>query len=451
MPRQVPVYQVGEPGWEGIGGCRWRRDDDDFAFNWPELGLGATLFDLRDSGSDTYAKIRIERTNVERGYHLMLTRINLWSSTAGKSLAGNLAERYEAPWPLLLEQAFVIAKDAWTQASPIVDLKQYVPKERPPDLIPGFLPYGTPTILYGKWGTGKSNVALAAGAMVLSGMSCAYLKAAQQGPVMVLDAESYEEDVRHRMHAILTGMGVPGGLAGIPDGWFLYQRVEHNIIDSGKQMGVEMRRRGVKLVIGDSIAKLVGGSVKDDDTANDLMRVIRRWGDLTTLLLAHIPKSDVYGRDAGKGPASILGSGQFEAQARKTWEIRKSDDITKEQGMAVALFNRKVNLGFENNPLGLRLHFDGDPQWPSAIRFGGWSVDADPTLAGGISVGKRLKALLRRHGPMDNEDAAEQLGVEAATVRAAAARENGITNINTARGRGAQARWSMLSEREEGT
>lgn len=419
----LPAWAEGDAGWQAKGACYWRRDADSFVFNWPSSGVAMGLDNLHATARQLHADVTVEYLG---GGHLGYSRHDLWSNAAQATLRRHLEDmtvkprRDEAqvpiPWAQLIEQAFSIAKRSWNERREPQDMSLWTPGSRPLDHFPGFAPFGAPTVVYGAGGGGKSQFLQALMLSTVTGRAFdARFRPAVTGPGLYLDWEDDDDTNGRRACAVLAGMGLP---AERPPRGYYYQFMDRPLVEAAKWIEADIERLGVKVVLVDSLQRACRGSVKDDDVASEIMNVVRRWKSCTTFLVGHVPKFDAHGD--GKTAATIIGSVVFENMARQVWELRKSGDIPRDQGMAIGLYDRKRNRGIEKPPVGLRLHFEGDPDFPTAIRFGGWSVDGDPTLAQGLAFHERVLAIIRRMGAMDKTGLAAETGESEEKCRKAA-------------------------------
>ena len=449
----LPAWAEGDAGWQATPsrGLVWRRDGDEFTFLWPPHGVGMVYTNLRDgSGSgppSIHGEVRVERmVNGAAPAHILTARVDLLSSTLKTSLGNNLGRvelpdrDAQPPWAQLIEQSSEITRTRFRQGEPFLDLARHRPAERPGYLLRDFLPAGQPTIIYSRGGTGKSLVAIAICASVVSGLPLARgLDPALTGAAAYLDWEADEDEQWHRATAVFRGFGYDA----IPEGRFIYRRMHRPLAEDAGTVEAELSRRGVRVAIIDSLLPATGENAVEGDAAYRVMGAVRRWRDVTPVIVAHVNKAEAT-TDA-KGPKSIYGSMFFEYLARMTWELRKSADVPDGDGMAVGLFNRKYNRR-QARPIGLRLSFEGAGDWPERIGFSSWSIDGDATLSGGLSVGARIVSALRRLGPLDTEALAEEVDAEPATVARVARKLSLVTNTTPGRGRGSAATWALRAD-----
>jgi hypothetical protein len=446
----LPAGWLNSGGWHEVGSCAWRRDDDTFTFVWANANARLVLDHIRESGAgDIQTEITV--TDADGSHHVHWARLNLLSTTARESLANTLTKRQKAsgatgpeltPWPLLIERACMTTGKQWRMGSPFLDLADHRPGARPRDLLTRFLPYGQPAILYARGGSGKSFVATGICASVITGRALATgIEPTETGPVLYLDWEGDEDEQHGRIVATLRGMGVEQ----IPRGMFLYRRQHRPLVEDAGRIGEEIARAGIKLVVVDSLVAAMAGSAIEEGTAREMLNAMRSW-KATPLMIAHVNKADA--TSDGKGAKTIYGNMFFEYLARITWEVRKSESIADGDGMAVGLYNRKVNRA-PKSFFGLRLRFDGDPDFPDVIRFHGWSVADDESLSGTLPLGARIIDAVRRFGPMDNDQLAERLSgdetIKPDTIGRTARRLSVLVNTQAEQGgRSVKAIWGLL-------
>ena len=431
--------------WHVAGGCRWRRDGDDFRFEWEPCGVALDLAILREHGDSLTAQLRVRTHPGDR--HIRIARLNLWADRTRLSFADGLAKDTPLPrdtytWRELIEQASAIALEQWTEPKPVIDLSEHTPGERPGEAIMGLFPARQPSAIYSRGGVGKSVLSLAFAASIVTGRPLIRgLDPMIAGPVLYLDWEGDEDEQHLRLRAILAGMG-----ERLEDyrGGFIYHRLDRPLLDESRFVRMQIEKHGIEAVVVDSLTAALHGSINDDDVAREFWNIVLSWR-LTSLTIAHVNKAE--SKQKTSEPKTIMGSMLHEQRPRGTWEVVPSREGF-DNGTALALFHRKTNRRFKA-PVGLRVRFDGADDIPDAIRFEGYSVDGDATLSGGLPLGKRIWSAIKRYGPMDIDQLAEELDEDVARIGRAVRKHPGIVNANPSKGgKGIKAVWALKTDRE---
>ncbi len=225
-------------------------------------------------------------------------------------------------------------------------------------LVPGLLPKGKPTILYGAGGTGKSAFAAALTICLELGKPFLGLPVIQS-KVLYLDWETDEGDIAFRMNAAARGMG----LTEAPP--VNYVSLVRPIEDQTAQLAALVAQECVDVVIIDSVGMAMASAKDGADASDGAIRFFRALRSLKASVLAidHISGEDV--RRGNKGAPKPYGSVYKWNSARNAFEIRVSDDTNPER---LVLKHRKSNLGPKSPDAHILYQWSGDE-----VRF---SVDA---------------------------------------------------------------------------
>ena len=230
-------------------------------------------------------------------------------------------------------------------------------------VLPGRLPVGATTILYGDAGTLKSWTAIHVAVCVAAGAPWLGQDVAPQ-PVAYVDVELDEDEFLRRAYPLARGLGLPG----VPKGLH-YLQLEGSLAGPATIGAVAPWLAEVKagLVVLDSLSVACSGADLERPAAmTDVMQRLRAWG--TVLALDHIPKPPPGVNQSHLRP---FGSQFKYAIARSVLQMH-----TAETGQALILRHVKSNFGPRQDPLGIRVAF-GDGR----ITLEGLPLDS-PELAG---------------------------------------------------------------------
>ncbi|WP_296164712.1 AAA family ATPase [uncultured Brevundimonas sp.] len=220
---------------------------------------------------------------------------------------------------------------------PVVDLARWADCEPPPRdfLIPGLIPNGCVTSLYGDGGSGKTMIAL----WLMVAMACRYgAKWMDETPLgfrsVGLFAEDDEAELVRRVHRLCSGLDVDfscvaPGIIMVP-GVGMDTIVAHFHADTGelvitpimRSLIDKVRAEGASLLVLDYAAAVFGGNELDRSQVSVFMRwlnAVAREENIAILLLGH-PSVD--GMKSSRGTS---GSTAWRNQARSFLSLTVDD------------------------------------------------------------------------------------------------------------------------------
>lgn len=174
-------------------------------------------------------------------------------------------------------------------------------------LLPGYLPAGVPTLLYGPSKRGKSTVARALAAMVTTGRRLPAMRPGTPAPVIWFGSE---EDTRAVIGPRLAAAGADMDLVHFPgelrDGTMRRLRV----LDHGRELQAVVERCGAGLVVFDPVRAYCGGQSSPDsgETATGVLQALTDLGQLTGCACLVVKQP----RKSGRGGADEQISGSME-------------------------------------------------------------------------------------------------------------------------------------------
>jgi hypothetical protein len=193
-------------------------------------------------------------------------------------------------------------------------------------LVPDILPAGQRTALVGRWGTGKSWLALdLAMAVVFGSPFLGDTLAATRGPVVILDAEGGGPRAVNRFNQLRIGRGIPARsrLKRRDIHWFSLRDFNLSWEDAAGKLAALVAPIEPVLIVMDTLAKVMG--MPDENSNAAAARVTRGLCELnqTTsaalLLLAHPAKTE-------SGDASVRGAGELSADLDVLWTLQRSGE-----------------------------------------------------------------------------------------------------------------------------
>jgi hypothetical protein len=270
-------------------------------------------------------------------------------------------------------------------------------------VLPGRVPAGATTILYGDAGTLKTWAALHVAVCIAMGAPWLGQPVTQQ-PVVYVDIELDEEEFLRRAYPLARGLGRPG----VPEGLH-YLQLKSSLGDPATIPAIAPWLAEVQagLVVLDSLSVACFGSdLERPATMTDVMQQLRAWG--TVLALDHIPKPLPGTNQSHLRP---FGSQFKYAIARSVLQMH-----TAESGQALIIRQVKSNFGPRQDPLGLRITFSGVER----VTVEGLPLDS-PELAGldeNLPVSEQVaRALGEQPTGATPVELAAELGMSVKTVR----------------------------------
>src|SRR3990167_3063224 len=217
-------------------------------------------------------------------------RINILSSSAKESFARQLKDSFvsskKIAWPLIFSQACELLENSIRKQS---SEEAYSPalSVETNYLIKPFIEEGSPNIIFGKGGSGKTYLALRMALSLATNEPFLGIVPDRQTNTLFVDYENNVNIFSNRITKLLAGVQIKESVEtklwyfstkGIP-----LHDIKHRIIES-------IRKRNIGLVIIDSAALACGGEPESAEIANRLFNAINSL-KTTVLLIAHETKS----------------------------------------------------------------------------------------------------------------------------------------------------------------
>jgi hypothetical protein len=355
---------------------------DDYTLGWPDT-VQLLFVAPRESSDGIYAELTV-RLGADT---LSWGRLNLASTSMREGLVKKLREAApDVAWRERLELACREIATRVRAGAAIVALEPAKPAPGGRYLVEKLLPLGETAVLYGDGGVGKGWLELAVGLIATCGGELpGGLRATNATRVLLLDYESTLEEQQERLYFLSAAL--PGELGAIE-----YRAMTRPIADEAAQLRREIARRGIGLVIVDSLGPACGGEPESAEAAIRAMNALRTLSPATRLVIAHVSKASA----DNHGPARPYGSVFVQNLARSTWEVRRAKD--EDDDLVVALYHRKANHGRLHPPISLRLAFTD-----SAVTIAAADLGQQADLMAGLSITRRILHALRA-GPKTEDD-----------------------------------------------
>lgn len=377
-----------------------RREGLDLALVWPN-GIRFALTAIRD-GRDG---VRGELTVTRQGRRLS------WGAVALSSLPGREGLRKkldalapEIRWGEYLEETAFQLTEAARQDEPLVTPTGFAASPTR-ELLPRLLYEGEPTLVYADGDTGKSLFALAVAAAVHSGVGLPVgLKPARAVPVAVLDWETTSDTAETRVGPLARGLGIdPPAI--------VYKRMARPLADVAAPLAAEFARRGIGLVIIDSMMFAVasGNGAAFHEPITGFFNSLRLFAPAASLVISHVTNDAV----KNGGPARPFGGAFAFNGPRLVWEAKRDHDV--DDATAIVFTCKKANnLPRKPDPFGLRF----EPGNGTITVYPFDLTDAAPATLAGASIIYRVRVALGS-GPQSLANLAGVLSAKPDSVRKA--------------------------------
>lgn len=386
------------------------RAGDTWSLAWTEHDVAYGFERLREFNGKLNALVTVESTRPDlNGRVLGPVWVDLRDAYSQRKLADTLKSRVNhSPWMDLTINSCAIVAKQYGAASPTVKLNQVKDIGPVEYLVPGLVPMGETTFLYGDSESAKSLLALRIAMSVASGMPLPWgTTPTRKLNVLILDWETNERTVAMRLQRLCAGTE---NCDVVPE--ILYRGTMRDRRDAAPlrplteevaNIREQIYRDDIGLVLLDSIGYAVDGKLSDDEVARQGAKDLRMLAPTTRLVVAHISKADA---DKSAGRVDPFGSAFWRASMRSGFEVRRSQEDSSKNQIAVGLWQWKSNDGDHVRPFGLRVLFDDYADGP--IQIQPLSVHDVPDLAVRTTLSSRLRVLLRK-GANDIETLADEI------------------------------------------
>ncbi len=192
-----------------------------------------------------------------------------------------------------------------------------------PWLVPGILPARQRTALVGKWGSGKSWLALDMAMSIAFGSKfLGDTPAATRGPVVILDGEGGSRRAINRFNQLRIGRGIPARshLRHMDIHWFSHEDFNLSWENAADRLSDLLSPIEPVLIIMDTLAKVMGLPDENSNAAaaqvTRALYALNQRTNAALLLLAHPAKT--VSKDA-----TVRGAGELSADLDVLWNIQR--------------------------------------------------------------------------------------------------------------------------------
>ena len=336
-------------------------------FDWPSLGVRLRFAHLREHSDSTTCELGCEDISNAVPKHIYGgVSFNLTALRSRAEMAKQLDRRRPGlDWTEMLEQACTSSLAEFRRGEPSVEMADVpIPGPREWVLWP-IIAKGHTTVIYGPGGSGKSTLAHLCALCIEEHLPRAGLQpiGKAKGHVLYLDWENTEEECKRTLVGLGAGMDFARPT-------FRYRRCYRPLADEAEAIQSIVTEHEITVVIVDGATYAAGGEKAAKENASPVFTALRSLG--TSNLIIHHEAKDEMAKTK-----TAYGSVFWREWARHVFEVKATSD---DDGIDLALFNTKSNLGPRLHPLGYRLDWAAD-----AINVTTQDVRDVPELA--ISVG----------------------------------------------------------------
>jgi hypothetical protein len=330
------------------------------------------------------------------------------------------------PWSVMLDQAALLVRNRLRAGEPAREL-QRAAMTRVRYLAHPLIIDGQVVTLFGKGGTGKSQLAHRLAKGIQAGVAIPGMTAPEFGvPAIVLDWEGSDADADALATLAATALEVETG--GVH-----YRRLSGALVHHVAELRRLFQATGARFGVVDSMMMACGETLRDgwESSCIRFFEALRAIGDgISWLVLAHMNRADI--RDPSD--AMPFGSIFTVNESRAVWYALGVQDGS---ALTLTLTNTKINRGAIHRPLGLRLTFNDDALSVST---------ADPRVLATnarADLGQRLRVMLTT-GALTVAEMIEATSSNDWAIRKALKRIGAIQRPDTK-----PIQWAMPSNRTE--
>ena len=288
------------------------------------------------------------------GTLIQFGKLNLSSAAARKTQAKTLAESHPEiklpDWSDALLNITYTSTEQWrTGTEPVVDLATIeMDYEREVSLLEPLIPLDGIVVDFGDGSAGKSLFVLAQLATIASGQPILGVTPSETGNVLLCDWEDSPATHHERLAAVCAGAKV-----AIPEGSFLYQRMDRPLIDSLPRLQKDIKEHDIKCIAIDSLGMACGGDPSDAQLIIQSM-VAAQQLSIPTIMIHHI-SAEMKGKESERPYGSIY----VRNAARMLFRLDKKQEMDLDESK-VYVTNTKANRGRLRSRMAWDVEFEND-------------------------------------------------------------------------------------------
>ncbi len=285
---------------------------------------------------------------------------------------GDVSERSKEEWKQRFLQVAKMVLEIERAGEPVLDLNDRTSPEQPPEMVTGLCYQGTPSLIFGDGGIGKSLIGLTIATGVHNGHGVENSFGVIQGNALILDYETSWEETYRRSRDIVNGLGNGSRMV-------YYRYCSAPLYQDVESLKNQIADLDIKFLLIDSAGPACGGEPENANSTLKFFNALRSLTDseqpLTTLTLAHVTKVGSNGNP--------FGSVYWTNMPRNTFELKKAPN-TDGNYMEIALHHRKTNVGKLLDPKAFRVTYE-----PSLISVENIDIKKS-SLSRGESIPKQV-------------------------------------------------------------
>ena len=380
-----------------------------YVFKYVQEGIAIRVDRIIEERKSLWGEITIRGSfPPQSGWqHIFHEGLNLLAGRSRRSIAKLLQEQVQhIRWDEILEQVCLGVIQRHREGEPVIQVKDIPQPESIKWRVEPMLIEGSPTLIYGFGGTGKSYLAAYFSCLISEGYPIGQL-IPEPGPVLYLDYENTEADNARRFDALHVGLGL------LDRSSVHYRRCSQRLATDIQEIQKIVLERGIQMVIVDTAGPACGGDPESAQSSIQFFMALRSL-NVTSLVLAHKSKMS--------GSTGPCGSVYWMNYPRNVFHIKKSQ-AEEEEVLHIGLFHEKANDGRLMKPIGLRLEFLSDG---AEVQMAREDVGDIPELEESLSLSDRIGVVIKhnKYAPMSAEEIAEEFQAKPDTVSKALRRNS---------------------------
>lgn len=333
-------------------------------------------------------------------------------------------------WRQRLQQVSRLVKKSFLAGDPAIALGSMPAPPPTKEIIEGVLWQGTPAIIYGAGGIGKSIFGL----QLIQGLHSGISVAGQPMPqinAMWLDWETSKPLAYWRNAEILNARNMELGSWPDPDRpessrthMVFYKEMVGSLSDNVETLAEEIERFNIGVLLIDSAIPACGGEAEATKPSQDFFTALRaikpRDRDLSALIIAHVTKESA---STKKPNATPFGSTVWKDRARDTFELIASQQ--KESNYTdFALHHRKSNMGKIRREKGYRV------TWADGITIEDIDIRKNNELRQTLTIAEQAKFHIQENGALSAEELSDLTGELKKSITEALSKSSDFTSVN---------------------
>ncbi len=340
---------------------------------------------------------------------LSSTRVNLLSTSAKNGVAAALRKQgADQDADLVIHHIAESLLDLYRQAGFTTE-PQPRPRVGDSHLLYPVWPATGGTLIVGGTNTFKSLLAM--GAAVQTSTAAEVLGGNTRRPTepltpFYLDWEGDEPAFSERLFATLQGAGLP------LEPCVAYRQMTQSLADAADTIRDEINRQKYPGVIIDSLSAAAGGSLVDDELANQFWNAVAYLG-VPCLVLAHKSQEAIR-----RGHQRAFGSVMHENRSRMMWDVHREPDSNLVRWEVIS----DNNTGRKGDTLAWRIDIKNEGEHQNrrldTIQFTAVNPqDVRQAPNEGDTLPDRIAYQLTENGPMTSGEIATALGLQDNSIR----------------------------------